>query len=714
MLALLSRKMKHALTRFGSDSSGAIAVVFALCVPAFIGAAGVAVDLSQAYNVKVRLANALDKAALAAGSTDGTETQIENRVQAFFNANYPTEKLGTPFDLDVDLSVQGEVTVSASSRVDTTFMNILGLDHLNVSVAATVKREVAGLEVVLVMDTTGSMAQTAGGSQSKIDAAKQAATSLVNTLFGAQSNVPTLWMGIVPFSQSINIGTSRSGWTSSDSNHYGPYTSWGGCVEARYSGGHDMDDEPPSAYAFPKFYNQCTSPVGSTNNWYNGTGTDLVSNGDFSSSSGWTLGGNWSVSGGQLIRDFSDVTVTNGDFSASTGWTLGTGWTVTGGVLSKTTTTTSSTVTRAPTPAVVSGQIYQLTYTIVTRTSGSLRSAVAGTNSSSHSVVGTYTDTITAGSSTNTLGVNTSDGFRGTVDNLTAATITTSSTVTRTPVSSITSGTRYIVTYTINDVTNGQVRAVVGNANGTYRNSAGTYTETLTPSSSGGTIGFSTNNGFAGSIDNFSVVPVVPCGTSGTVTYDSTLDTTNGPNRYCTQEMTALTNNQSTILDGIDSMQAVGGTVIPLGLAWGWRMLSPEWRGEWGGTMNANNLPLDYNTPTMNKVIILMTDGDNDFPNNPTYTSYKTLSDGALGTTSKSTADTNLINKVNTLCTTIKSHNVIIYTIAFGTGLSTTSQNMLRSCASKTIYYFNSPTTASLQATFSQIAQNLNSLHITH
>ncbi|MEZ0263004.1 MAG: hypothetical protein ACAH80_18510, partial [Alphaproteobacteria bacterium] len=230
--------------------------------------------------------------------------------------------------------------------------------------------------------------------------------------------------------------------------------------------------------------------------------------------------------------------------------------------------------------------------------------------------------------------------------------------------------------------------------------------------SGGGNIVFTTNNGFIGTIDDVSVVPVVICGTSGTVTYD-TLTSTHGPNNRCAQEMTSLTNNESTILDGIESMEAVGNTIIPLGLQWGWRMLSPEWRGEWGGTMNANNLPLDYNTPTMNKVIILMTDGDNDFPSS-LYTAYDRLGDGALGTTSKTTADTNLNSKVASLCSAIKSHNIIIYTIAFGTDLTTSSQNMLRNCASKTIYYFNSPTTASLQATFGQIAQNLNSLHITH
>jgi len=714
MLAFFSRRVRYALSRLQGDTSGAIAVVFALCVPAFIGAAGVAVDLSQAYNVKVRLSNALDKAALAAGSTDGTPAQIEDRVQTFFDANYPTEKLGTPFNLDVDLSIQGEVTVSASSRVDTTFMNILGLDHLNVSVAATVKREVAGLEVVLVMDTTGSMTGTAGGAQTKIDAAKQAATSLVNTLYGTSSNVPTLWMGVVPFSQSVNIGTSRSSWTQSDSFHWGP-APWAGCVEARYSGGHDMDDSPPSDNLFPKYYNQCTAST--SNDWHNGTGTDLATSGDFSSSSGWTTGTNWSIGSGTLSKSWSPVTVTNGDFTASTGWTLGTGFTVTGGVLSKTTTTTSSAVTRTPSsPAIVNGQSYHVTFTIVTRTAGSMRASIGSVNGPTHSAPGTYTDVIVAAANNATVGVNTNDGFRGTVDNLTVDTTSgtsgTPTTTSRVPATSIVNGTSYIATYTINTLSNGRVRLSVGNDNGVWRTSAGTYTETFVPSANGGNLTFTTDNGFVGVIDNLTVVPVVVCGTTGTVTYD-TLTSTHGPNNRCAQEMTPLTDDPSTVLAGIASMEAVGNTIIPLGLQWGWRMLSPEWRGEWGGTMNANDLPLDYNTPTMNKVIILMTDGDNDFPSS-LYTAYDRLGDGALGTTSKATADTNLDTRVSTLCTAIKANNIIIYTIAFGTGISTASQNMLRSCASKTVYYFNSPTTASLQSTFSQIAQNLNSLHITH
>ena len=45
-----------------------------------------------------------------------------------------------------------------------------------------------------------------------------------------------------------------------------------------------------------------------------------------------------------------------------------------------------------------------------------------------------------------------------------------------------------------------------------------------------------------------------------------------------------------------------GGTTGNLGLTWGWRTLSPRWRGAWGGE-TPNTLPLDYKTPLMEKVV---------------------------------------------------------------------------------------------------------------
>ncbi|WP_323011634.1 hypothetical protein [Castellaniella sp.] len=59
----------------------------------------------------------------------------------------------------------------------------------------------------------------------------------------------------------------------------------------------------------------------------------------------------------------------------------------------------------------------------------------------------------------------------------------------------------------------------------------------------------------------------------------------------------------------VDAMQSYGGTNVGMGLIWAWRMLDPSWRGT-GGWGN-EGLPRDYNTDKLNKVIVLLSDGDN-------------------------------------------------------------------------------------------------------
>ena len=54
-----------------------------------------------------------------------------------------------------------------------------------------------------------------------------------------------------------------------------------------------------------------------------------------------------------------------------------------------------------------------------------------------------------------------------------------------------------------------------------------------------------------------------------------------------------------------------GGTTGNLGLVWGWRTISPNWRGLWGDA----DLPLDYGTDFMDKVVVMLTDGNNEFYN---------------------------------------------------------------------------------------------------
>lgn len=194
-------------------------------------------------------------------------------------------------------------------------------------------------------------------------------------------------------------------------------------------------------------------------------------------------------------------------------------------------------------------------------------------------------------------------------------------------------------------------------------------------------------------------------------TYASGIGDTLGPNAYCPPPLTALTANKTTILNAITALEARGNTHVNLGAIWAWNMLSPRWRGQWGGEMNTDGLPLDYGTKHMNKAAIILTDGDNTM-SQQIFTAYGYLSDGRLGsTTNTSTAETTLDNKLKSVCTAMKNKGIYVYTIAFGNP-GTTIQNLLKNCASASNYYFNSPTNADLQTAFNAIADSLSNLRV--
>jgi hypothetical protein len=143
----------------------------------------------------------------------------------------------------------------------------------------------------------------------------------------------------------------------------------------------------------------------------------------------------------------------------------------------------------------------------------------------------------------------------------------------------------------------------------------------------------------------------------------------------------------------------------------GYRLISPHWRNYWGGQMSTNNLPLDYHTPLMNKIVVLLTDGDNTI-DNTSRGGYWYLSNGKLGTTNQATAVSRLDSRTLEVCNTMKANGVVIYTIGLGTQISTAGQNLLRSCATNPSYYFASPTTSQLQTIFAQIGDSLANLRI--
>src|SRR5690606_5268674 len=108
------------------------------------------------------------------------------------------DKLGTPYNFYVDIGSDSIVTVSASARVQTTFMAVLGIEEINVSSETQVMRELRGLEVVMVLDNTGSMS-----TNNNIATLRTASANFINILFDAVSDPEDIKIGMVPYSSSV-------------------------------------------------------------------------------------------------------------------------------------------------------------------------------------------------------------------------------------------------------------------------------------------------------------------------------------------------------------------------------------------------------------------------------------------------------------------------------------------------------------------------------
>jgi len=203
---------------------------------------------------------------------------------------------------------------------------------------------------------------------------------------------------------------------------------------------------------------------------------------------------------------------------------------------------------------------------------------------------------------------------------------------------------------------------------------------------------------------------------SGNNLINTTYPNDRSANQGCPrQTLTTLTNSKSGLQTAVNNLvNPIGGTHITLGAAWGWRLLSPRWRGLWGGQMDSNNLPLDYDEPLSQKAMILMTDGENT-AYTQYYTAYGMLAEGALGTTNDPNVAAETLNaKTLEICDAMKEEGVLIYTIVFGVGGGPTSpgKTMMKNCASRADYYFDSPSQASLQTAFRTIGDSLSKLRV--
>jgi Flp pilus assembly protein TadG len=162
---------KNQSTKTSGKQRGGVLIMVACTLVVLIGAVGLAVDSGRAYGVKARLNAAVDAAAiagaraLAEGVDDAARiASAEKAAERFFDLNFPTNFLSSTPSKPATGAVREDsgrwrVTVSATADMPTTFMRILGQTKVDVgAIGQAIRRD---LDVVLVMDTSGSLAKPA-------------------------------------------------------------------------------------------------------------------------------------------------------------------------------------------------------------------------------------------------------------------------------------------------------------------------------------------------------------------------------------------------------------------------------------------------------------------------------------------------------------------------------------------------------------------------
>ncbi len=173
--------------------------------------------------------------------------------------------------------------------------------------------------------------------------------------------------------------------------------------------------------------------------------------------------------------------------------------------------------------------------------------------------------------------------------------------------------------------------------------------------------------------------------------------------QFCTSSVVEpLRSNRPALLNDLRGIQATtryqtlrkppsNGTRTDLGLLWGWRTLSPQWRTLWSGSPRVTN----YHQDGVTKAVVLMTDGSN------------------TANISRHLTANKIDQNMDRICADMKQRDgIIVYVVALEVKQAAFKQR-LRRCASSASHYFESVSREDLRQAFQTVANQLIGLRVT-
>ena len=221
--ALVYQRLSAAVVRFRDDEDGNMAFFILFMFVLMIMFGGIAVDVMRFETRRVALQQTLDRAALAAASLTQTRTPQavvdEYFAKAGIGDSLPNVEFSNPVvsgNSVVDAGLR-RVSVSATVTSYNYFMGLFSdLEYLAAPAVTEAAQGVSEIEVMLVLDITGSMGGNAGmADDPTTPTVNEAATTKIQAMINAASDFVTIVkgndtkngvsIGVVPYAAQVNI-----------------------------------------------------------------------------------------------------------------------------------------------------------------------------------------------------------------------------------------------------------------------------------------------------------------------------------------------------------------------------------------------------------------------------------------------------------------------------------------------------------------------------
>ena len=215
----LRDSMRSLLGRLCRDTEGnTLGIVLATMI-LLVSLAGSGTDMARAYMTKTSLQNACDAGVLAgrkAMATSGVYGTAETaKANKMFNFNFnPNATNAASITFNTTGTTTGAVTGTATTTMPTVVMGVFGFNKIDLTVACSAELQMASADVMMVLDTTGSMLcdpngkDCDGDSTSKIMGLRQAIRDFYKTVAAAvvDKNNTRIRFGFVPYTATVNVG----------------------------------------------------------------------------------------------------------------------------------------------------------------------------------------------------------------------------------------------------------------------------------------------------------------------------------------------------------------------------------------------------------------------------------------------------------------------------------------------------------------------------